>query len=235
MLDAPGMARAGTHTGIAKQCAEGRGCMDQSQRQRRVRQLVKKLNKERKRQAGKIDILCNDLIAAQREFIHRLSGIVFAAQFYKSLLGGADPQTLLTRAARSVQEELPETNVCFFLRRTDGPAMQVSQRHESLMVDNKLLEECFGPDLVEDICKANRPCTAEAMFGMGLEGNPQDFKRISLTTLPLSDLGRSLGFLLLSRPIGRPLTDSEIRRITLVLSGLSHAIASCHSPLHAIG
>jgi hypothetical protein len=208
--------------------------MDQSQRQRRLRLLVKKVNKERKRQAEKIDMLCNDLIGAQRDFIRRLGGISFAAQFYKSLLGASDPQTLLSRAARSLQEELPATNICFFVRRSDGPAIQVSQCYEALTVDDKPLEERFDDDLVESICKANKPCTAEDMFGMGLAGNPQSFKRISLATLPLHELGRSLGFVLLSRPIARPLSQAELHRTSLVMCGLSHAIAGCRLPLHSL-
>ncbi len=209
--------------------------MDQSQRLTRLRLLVKRVNKERKRQAGKIDILCNDLISAHRDFIHRLRGVAFAAQFYKSLLGAADTQTLLSRAARSLQEELSGTNVCFFLRQPEGPAAQVSRREEALLVDDKPLEERFTDELVESICKANKPCAAEELFGMGLAGNPQSFKRISLSTLPLSDLGRSLGFVLLSRPVAQPLTKAELHRANLVLCGLSHAIVGCRLPLHSLG
>jgi hypothetical protein len=209
--------------------------MDQSQRLKRLRLLVKTVNKERKRQAGKIDILCNDFISAHRDFIHRLHGIVFAAQFYKSLLGAADAQTLLSRAARSMQEELPGTNVSFFVRRYDSPALRVSRRHEALMVDDQSLEDRFDEEVIEMICKANRLCTAEDLFGMGLTGNPQSFKRISLATLPLSDLGRSLGFVLLSRPIAQPLTQAELHRTNLVLCGLSHAIVGCRLPVHSLG
>jgi hypothetical protein len=208
--------------------------MDQSQRLIRLRLLVKRVNKQRKRQAAKIDILCNDLISAHRDFIHRLRSIGFAARFYKSLLGAADSQTLLSRAAWSVQEELPGTNVSFFLRRCDGPAAHVSRRHEALMVEDKLLEDCFDEDLVESVCKANKPCTAEELFGMGMMGNLQSYKQISLATLPLSDLGRSLGFVLLSRPIAQPLTEAELHRVNLVMPGLSHAIVASRQPVHSI-
>ena len=208
--------------------------MNQSPRLTRLRLLVKRVNKERKRQAAKIDILCNDLIAAHRDFIHRLRNIGFAARFYKSLLGAADPQTLLSRAAYALQEELPGTNVSFFLRRYDAPAAQVSRRHEALMVEEELLENRFGDDLVESICKANKPCSAEDLFGMGLAGNPQNYKRISLATLPLSDLGRSLGFALLSRPVAQPLTESELHRVNMVMSGLSQAIVGARLPIQSL-
>ncbi|GAH10763.1 unnamed protein product, partial [marine sediment metagenome] len=38
-------------------------------RYKRLRLLVSKVNKQRKKQAQKIDILCNDFIAAQKDFI----------------------------------------------------------------------------------------------------------------------------------------------------------------------
>ena len=64
--------------------------MSQTQRNTKLRLLFKKLNKERKRQAEKIDILCNDLIAAHRVFIKKLDAVGTTAQFYKSILGSRD-------------------------------------------------------------------------------------------------------------------------------------------------
>ena len=64
--------------------------MDSKQRKKRLRLLIGKLNKERKKQAKKIDILCNDLIAAQRDFIKRLSTISFTADFCESIIGVSD-------------------------------------------------------------------------------------------------------------------------------------------------
>ena len=49
------------------------------QRHQRLRLLLKKLNKDRKKQAKKTDILCNDLIGAQRGFIRKLRSISFSA------------------------------------------------------------------------------------------------------------------------------------------------------------
>ena len=60
--------------------------MDHKQRYRRLRLLIARLNKERKKQAKKTDILCNDLIAAQRGFIKRLGTISFAADFYEAIV-----------------------------------------------------------------------------------------------------------------------------------------------------
>jgi hypothetical protein len=90
------------------------------QRHRRVRLLVRKLNKERKKQAQKIDILCNDLIAAQRSFIKRLSTISFIANFCESIVGSADLNNLLYTAVRIIKAETADASVIFFLKNSDG-------------------------------------------------------------------------------------------------------------------
>lgn len=92
------------------------------QRHRRVRLLVKKLNKERKKQAQKIDILCNDLIAAQRSFIKRLSTISFIANFCESIVGATDLNNLLYTAVRIIKAETADASVIFFLKNSDAPS-----------------------------------------------------------------------------------------------------------------
>ncbi len=207
--------------------------MSQSQRQQRLRLLVKKLNRERKRQASQIDILCNDLIGAQRAFVRRLGGVGFAASFYKSLLGTADLRTLLVRADQCIREELPGTAVTFFLREPESRELRTFNAHESVMVAGRPLEDCFPAELTAGICKANRPCAIHDLFAMGLVGNLQDLGNVSLATLPLNDLGRPLGFLLIARAMPSPLLPEELHRIDLITCGLSHAIAAARQPVPA--
>jgi hypothetical protein len=206
--------------------------MSQSQRQKRLRLLVKQLNKERKRQASQIDILCNDMINAQRSFVSRLSGISFAASFYKSLLGETDLRRLLLQAGRLLEKELPAANITFFLRQPEGCRVPTFESQDALLIEDQPFEDYFHTALVDSICKANRPCTLNDMFEMGLEGNLRELQGISAATLPLNDLGRSLGFVLFYRPLPCRLKDDELRKANLVSCGLSHAIASCRLPLH---
>ncbi len=207
--------------------------MNQDQRHQRLRLLIKKLNKERKRQASKVDILCNDLVDAQRGFVKRLNDVSFAARFYKSLLGISYLPSLLSRAGQLMADEVPGVGITFFLRRSDNCHRHVFEGNEPLRIDDRLLEDYFQPELVGNICKSNRSCTAEDMFGMGFEGSPQSLSNISLATLPLNDLGRALGFILIYRPVTQPLTTQELHTLSLVTCGLSHAIASCPVPMHS--
>lgn len=206
--------------------------MSQSQRQRRLRLLVKKLNKERKRQASQIDILCNDLIAAHRSFISRLNGVSFAASFYKNLLGESDLRRLLLTAGGLLERELPAANITFFLRQPEGCCVPTFESHEALLIDDQPVEDRFGTELVDRICKINRPCMLNDMVEMGLESDLEDLNELSIATLPLNDMGRSLGFVLLYRPLPCRLRPDELHKAGLILCGLSHAIAGCRLPLH---
>ena len=207
--------------------------MSQSERYQRLRLLVKRVNKERKRQANQVDILCNDLVGAQREFMRRLNGVGFAARFYRDLLGLTDLRTLLTRAGRIIREELPGTGIVFFLRQTDGADLRICDGEAIPGFQGRRLMDCFTPELVADICKSNRPCTLDDLFGMGLDGDRRELNSLSLATIPLQDLGRSLGFVLACRAVTTPLRADELDKIGLVTCGLSQAIRACAAALHS--
>jgi hypothetical protein len=206
--------------------------MSQSQRHERLRLLIKKLNRERKQRGKQVDILCNDLIAANRDFVDRLEGVGFAASFYKALLGTSNLRMLLTRATRLIEQELPGVKISFFLRYQGSCRLYDLDFADRSRLAGARVEDCFGPELAESICKLNRRCTAEEVLSAGIDGNLQLLSDVSMTTLPLNDLGRALGFVLLhcSRP--RQLTRDEVRKVGLITCGLSHAIRRCHSPAH---
>jgi len=207
--------------------------MSQIERHKRLRLLIKKLNKERKRQASQVDILCNDMIGAQREFMRRLNHISFAARFYKSLLGTTDLRNLLAQAGRLIREELPGARIVFFLRQAEGHEGHIWGAEPTEGIDDVKLEEYLTPGLAGAICKSNRLCTMDDLFGMGLDGNRQVLNRLSAATLPLNDLGRSLGFVLLCRAAEHPLQNDELERLTLVACGLSQAVLGCGLPRHS--
>jgi len=219
--------------------------VDNRQRHRRLRLLLKKLNKERKRQAQKTDILCNDLIAAQRSFIKRLKTISFTANLYESIIGTTDLNDLLYTAARIIRTEDADANVTFFLRSgedasTDlcagfelhtfesSPPITFEKQH-SLDGARDRLENCFGPELMNSICTSNAVCTLEDMFAMDVQGNLTGLNNISAATFPLGVPGSSSGFMLVYRSSEHKLTADEIDRIRAVTCGLSRAIDSCQA------
>lgn len=203
--------------------------MDDKQRHRRLRLLIKKLNKDRKKQNLKIDILCNDLIAAQRNFIKRLSIISFAANFYESILGTTDLNKLLYTAVEFIKAENEDANVTFFLRQEENFELHMFESGRPIAIEKQYIENCFNQELMDSISRSNKVCTIDDMFAMGLHGNLNELNKISAVTIPLGLLGSSLGFILIYRSSENKLTADEISRISAAISGLSRAITSCQT------
>lgn len=195
--------------------------------------LISKLNKERKKQAQKIDILCNDLIAAQRDFIKRLNTISFTANFYETIVGTTDLSNLILIASKLIKDATADANVTFFLRQADNFKLHKFESDQPILLEKRGLENCFTPEAVEAICKSNKMCTLDDMFALGLEGNPTGLNKISAATIPLSQSGPSLGFILIYRSAQNKLTPDELSNIAAIAIGLSRAIASCQALCHS--
>lgn len=201
--------------------------MNREQRHKRLRRLIKNLNRDRKLRAKKVDILCNDLIGAHRGFIKRLDSIGFAAHFYESILGTADLNGLFYKASNLIKEEVPDANLAFFLRQADSSELHMFESERPIGLEKQHLESCFTPELVEGISQSNKICTLEDMFSMGLEGNLTELNKISAVTIPLGMPGVSLGFILIYRPSENKLTTDELKNVLAITGGLSRAIQSC--------
>jgi len=203
------------------------------QRHRRLRLLIKKLNKNRKKQAKKIDILCNDFIAAQRDFIKSLKTIILIANFYESIIGITDLNSLLYTAVKLIKEGNADANVTFFLRQSDNFELYMFESEQPITLEKQHLENCFNTELMDNICKSNKVCTLDDMFAMGLQGNLIGLNKISGVTIPLGVHGSSLGFILICRSSENKLTAEEISNISAVTCGLCRAIQCCQATLHS--
>ncbi len=199
------------------------------QRHKRLRLLMKGLNKDRKRQAKQIDMLCNDLIAAQRGFIRKLKTISFTANFYKSIVGMIDLNNLLYTAAKQIRNENGDTKITFFLRQSESFEMHAFDSGRSPALGKEQLESCLSQELTESICQSNKVCSLEDIFEMGLHGDLTGLNGISAVTIPLGVFGSSSGFMLVCRSVDDRLTADEIDNISAITSGLSHAIARCRA------
>ena len=202
-------------------------------RQQKLRLLISKLNKERKKQAKKIDILCNDLIAAQRDFIEKLKTISFTANFYEAIVGTTDLSSLFYTAGKLIKEEIPDANIAFFLRQQDNFELHLFESDHPIALAKQHPDNCFTPEWVDNICKSNKICTLDDMFAMGLEGSLIGLNKISAVTIPLGQFGPSLGFILIYRSSQNKLTPDELNNISAVTRGLSRSIQSCRVLLHS--
>jgi len=202
-------------------------------RNQRLKALLKNLNRERKKQAKQIDILCNNIISSQRDFIERLKTIDFRANFYESMLGITDLNSLLSTAAAIIKEETANANITFFLRQ--GELFETYGFAECLTdtPDKTHIEDCFSSELTANICMSNKICNIDDMFAMGLQGNLTSINSISAVTIPLGSAGSVQGFMLVYRSRDRKLTSGEIGKISAIKCGLLQAICACKALMHS--
>lgn len=219
-------------------------------KRKRLRLLISQLNKERKRQAKQIDILCNDFVCSQKDFIKALGVISFSADFYEGTAGITDLNELLGTAGRHIQEQIPETNVVFFLLRGNNGKYQEANHADGqtsfemhifesgeptdpLIQENnseeRRIENFFTAELVGNISSSNRVCGIDEMLRMGLQCSGVCLEKISAAALPLTSNRGTPGFILVYRSSQRPLTVDEINCISQITPGLSRSVSACRA------
>jgi hypothetical protein len=201
--------------------------MNNELRNKRVRELVSLVNQDRKKQRRQIDVLCNDLIGAQREFIKRLGRISFRADFYESIIATRDIDSLLQVTEELIFEEISDCEIAIFLYEGDNnqPHSVVSNHIQKPEHTNFL--NYFTSEVVEHVCSANKVCGMQDLYEVGFSGNPSELKNIAVVTIPLGQFGKCFGFILLYRMTSREFTEIELNLIGSVTPGLSEAIQSC--------
>ena len=216
--------------------------MNDERRNKRLRQLISRLNKERKKQAKQIDILCNDFVAAQKDFIKALNTIGFAADFYGAIAGLTELNELLCAAGNLVKDQIPDANVAFFLLaqaiaegpQSDNFELHIFESDQPIDLEDRRIENFFTAELVGDIAKSNRICTIEDMLAMGLAGSPACLEKISTAAIPLSTPASSMGFVLIYRSSRNQLTADELKAVAQIMPGLGRSIASCRALVNSI-
>lgn len=197
-------------------------------RNKRLRYLISRLNKERRKQDKKIDILCSDLVGAQKTFIGKLDTFVFAASFYESIIGKIELDELCCAAGRVIKEEVRDVNVALFIRQQNDFELYAIADNQTAE-DIEPLENAFSRALVDNVCKNNQPCMLDEMLAMGLQLKPSVLSKISAAAIPLVRSGLSVGFILVYRWSGKAIEKEELKNILAVTSGLASAIVSCQA------
>jgi len=196
-------------------------------REKRIRWLVRTLNRARKQQARKIDILCNDFIGAQKNFIKKLDVIAYTADFYESILGMTDLQTLLNKTRSHISEMVSDSSVTFFFRNGSCFEKHIDPNPAEKTTDGPSFHEAITDEVAADICTLNKICNLEELLAIGLVWNPKHLNKLTAVTIPLGKMGSCIGFILLNRVDGDCLNCSEINYVYSISSGLSRAVKSC--------
>jgi hypothetical protein len=211
-------------------------------RNKRLRLLIRRFNKQRKQQAKQIDILCNDIISAHKDFLKAIKTIGFAADFYNTIAGITDLNELLCTAGSSIQKHTPDVHIAFFLitqagvegMQADNFELHVFESEQEIALEERRVENFFTTESVINIAKSNQICTIDDMLGMGLQFSPAALEKISAAAIPLSTTGNSMGFVLIYRSSRKPLAPDELKAVAQIAPGLTRSIASCRTAVSSI-
>lgn len=185
--------------------------------------MIRALRSRHKKQAGQIDILCNDIVSAHREFSLKLARLNFAVSFYEALLSAADREALLDIAVQSIRTEIDDASAAVFLLEDNGFDVHLAGGlYEA--AESHSFRDWFTRGLVDHISRTNRVCSLEQLLRMGLQGPPAILKTLSAAAVPLGRFGQGLGFIFVYRHAGHPLTSEELSRVAGISSGLRDAM-----------
>jgi transcriptional regulator with GAF, ATPase, and Fis domain len=191
------------------------------------------LNRTRRDQAKKIDILCNDIVTAQRDFIRRLQTLSFVVDFYEALVGLTDLTAILRTTSQVIKNVAGDASVAFFLLEGHSFQVHVFDSEEPVELDAGQFGEIFTSELVRNICNSCKLCLAEDMFALGLQGSLSVLNKITFAGIPLSQAGTSVGFLLVYRSTDRELKIDDLNKIAAITPGLSRAVRSAQVVSHS--
>ena len=191
---------------------------------KRALKVIRSLHTCQKKQAGKIDVLCRDMVSVHREFSTKLAALNFAASYYESLLGCTELEDLLDAAVQGIREAVKETDAAIFLLSENGFDVHIADTGVADPVEKRQFRNWFTRELVNSVSQMNRICSLNQLLRMGLQGSPAILKTISLAAIPLGRFGRAIGFVLVYRPAHLPLQSEELSRLAAVSGGLRQAI-----------
>ncbi len=204
------------------------------ERNLKLRQLIRRLNNIRRIQKQKIDILCNDIIAAHGTFINHLKGFRFAADFYENLLGATNLDILAASAGEFLAENIESCSIAIIFTTPDTPQIYFYSEDAQLEDIPFHISPYLTAKMVESVCQSSQICSADDLCRMGFFGSPAVLKRISLAAIGLNNAGPALGMILLYRCADKPLCDSELSMVSPVVKGLAKAVKALQSTDHPV-
>ena len=198
-------------------------------RRQRVLSVVKKLNKIRKVQGKKIDILCNDMLIAQKQIVSQMLSFDFMIDFYESIIGQHNINKLLNAACQKIIENIPESNIAIYINKDNAfRSIHLNENIENNL-SSQQLADLFEISTAKSIGRSNMICGIEEMLSMGLNSSLKSFDNYSIFAVPLSGYSRSEGFILIWRDRATPIDSNELDRLGSVSVPLVKAIRSCQA------
>jgi hypothetical protein len=198
-------------------------------RKNRIRRIVSELNKQRRLQSRKIDILCNDIVKSQRAFLNQLKIMSLQIELYESLIGEHGLEHVLDEAANAIGTLVGGANIAIWLGSSFESHVFDEQEFTSEQTD--LIESCFTSEIADKIYKSRRCMEIDELSEIGLP-QAEILTKLSAAVIPLQDICQQ-GFVLIYRTSDRPIKPQEMDDVAVLVPGLSKAVRVCYkTPQH---
>lgn len=191
---------------------------------KRALNVIRVLRSRQEKQSRQIDMLCNDIVSAHRDFSLKLSRLNFAVSFYEALLSGNDRDEILDIAVQGIRRHIHEAGAAVILLEDNGFNVHVADQGLLEQSETFSFGDWFTRRLVDHISRTNRICSLEQLLRMGLQGPPAILKTLSAAAVPLGRFGQGLGFIFVYRHASCPLSVEELSCIAAISAGLRDAL-----------
>jgi hypothetical protein len=190
----------------------------------RLRELVHSVNRQRKIQARKIDILCTDMVTAHRAIIDRLESLTFITRVHESLIGCSSTQEVLAGVSALFAERFGECGIALVTLDADG--VTVCDTHVGLSDEVKELPSYFTAENIRAICAANRACTLPEMLELPAEIPPKTVEKATAVAVPMRNGREAIGLVLLYNDVERQLPPRLIHTAAAVAPAVGRVLAA---------
>jgi hypothetical protein len=186
--------------------------------------MVRRLNRNRKIQAKKIDMLCGDFVKFNRGFLDQLKNHELTLTYYEKILGISSLELLLDTTAEFIQDSILTANVAIYVQGSFKSHICDSQALNDF--DGLELEKYFSNDLISHICGSYNCMGIDDLLEAGFNAGPEILKRITAVAIPFCQPNVGWAFIIVYRDSASPITPGEIKAVCSLLPGLSKAANS---------
>jgi uncharacterized protein YigA (DUF484 family) len=191
----------------------------------RLRGLVHNTNRQRKLQARKIDILCNDMVQAHRGILERLDGLSFTNRIHESLIGCTDATEVLKSVSELFNSRFGNCGVAILLLDANGITLHNSQA-ASFGFEVSEFPSFFTAENVRAICGGNRVCLLPELLELPMQIPPRTVEHVRTAAIPLSASHHDLGVLLLYNSAEEPLTTKTVHAACTIAPAVAKALSA---------
>jgi hypothetical protein len=193
----------------------------------RLRELVRGVNRQRKIQARKIDILCTDMVSAHRSILDRLEGLTFTNSLYESLVGCSGAAEVLEAISALFADRFGHCGIA--IATLDEGGITLHDTHAGLGEEVSQLPSFFTAENIRALCAANRILTLAELLELPVEIPPKTAERATAAAVPLRLAANATGLLLLYNDVEKQLPPRLIHSAAAIAPAIARTLATSHS------